>query len=465
MLQLLHRIRALRAIQPLRRAPSPGSGHDFITLGLRRETESDRGHFRTGLTYVALAVLLLVVVGCASGTPAAPGQAPTSPPPAESEPIVIGEINSLTGVNSAQGLPVHAGIQYAVDEVNQQGGIAGRQVKLVTRDDESKPERASAAAEELTTREGAVALVGGYVDTLVGPVSEVAETNQTPYLAAASLDKRLVQRGYKFFFRLANLEGFAQAAAGAVTDAFGADNVAILHSVTPGATQTSERLQELLEAKGVKVSVMEKFTPGLSDFTPLLTKVRDADAQVLISLGFTGDNVLMIRQLKEQNINIGGFIAMFGASLRAPVFKLGEAANYTSSTAIWNPALGLVTPGSEEISQKFAQGFKEATGEEAGGLTQHGYSAGLALLTAIQNVADAGQPITSQNIRDALASLDIPTPLERVQFDSDGESMHYKIAVVQIQNDGSAVIWPAEQATGEAVFPMPAWGERGSTGN
>jgi len=155
---------------------------------------------------------------------------------------------------------------------------------------------------------------------------------------------------------------------------------------------------------------------------------------------------------------------MFGASLRAPVFKLGEAANYTSSTAIWNPALGLVTPGSEEISQKFAQGFKEATGEEAGGLTQHGYSAGLALLTAIQNVADAGQPITSQNIRDALASLDIPTPLERVQFDSDGESMHYKIAVVQIQNDGSAVIWPAEQATGEAVFPMPAWGERGSTG-
>ncbi|MFQ5594633.1 MAG: ABC transporter substrate-binding protein [Anaerolineae bacterium] len=414
---------------------------------------------------LALVVLVLAAVGCAPSTPAAPSQAPTSTPPAVSEPIVIGEINSLTGVNSTQGLPVHAGIQYAIDEVNKQGGIAGRQVKLVTRDDQSKPEQASAAAEELITREGAVTLVGGYVDTLVGPVSEVAETNQTPYLAAASLDKRLVQRGYKYFFRLANLEGFAQAAAGVVTESFGADNVAILHSVTPGATQTSERLRELLEASGVTVSVMEKFTPGLSDFTPLLTKVRDADAQVLISLGFTGDNVLMIRQLKEQNINIGGFIAMFGASLRAPVFKLGEAANYTSSTAIWNPALGLVTPGAEEISQQFAQGFKEATGEEAGGLTQHGYSAGLALLSAIQNVADAGQPITSQNIRDALAKIDIPTPLERVQFDPDGESMHYKIAVVQIQGDGSAVIWPPEQATGEAVFPMPAWGERGSTGN
>jgi branched-chain amino acid transport system substrate-binding protein len=378
---------------------------------------------------------------------------------------VVGEINAMTGVISTQGLPVHAGIQYAIDEVNKQGGIDGRQVRLVTRDDESKPEQASAAAEELITREGAVALIGGYVDTLVGPVSEVAETNQVPYLATASLDKRLVQRGYKYFFRLANLEGFAQAAAGAVTEVFGANNVAILHSVTPGATQTAQRLQELLEAEGVKVSVMEKFTPGLSDFTPLLTKVRDADAQVLISLGFTGDNVLMIRQLKEQNINIGGFIAMFGASLRAPVFKLGEAANYTSSTAIWNPALGLVTPGAEEISQRFAQGFKEATGKEAGGLTQHGYSAGLALLTAIRNVADAGQPITPRNIRDALASIDIPTPLERIQFDESGESMHYKIAVVQIQGDGSVVIWPPAQATGKAVFPMPAWDERGTTGN
>jgi len=417
-------------------------------------------------TFLALVVLLLIVVGCAPATPASPSQAasPTSPP-AESEPIVVGEINAMTGVISTQGLPVHAGIQYAIDEVNKQGGIDGRQVRLVTRDDESKPEQASAAAEELITREGAVALIGGYVDTLVGPVSEVAETNQVPYLATASLDKRLVQRGYKYFFRLANLEGFAQAAAGAVTEVFGANNVAILHSVTPGATQTAQRLQELLEAEGVKVSVMEKFTPGLSDFTPLLTKVRDADAQVLISLGFTGDNVLMIRQLKEQNINIGGFIAMFGASLRAPVFKLGEAANYTSSTAIWNPALGLVTPGAEEISQRFAQGFKEATGKEAGGLTQHGYSAGLALLTAIRNVADAGQPITPRNIRDALASIDIPTPLERIQFDESGESMHYKIAVVQIQGDGSVVIWPPAQATGKAVFPMPAWDERGTTGN
>ena len=416
----------------------------------------------------ALAVVGLITFGCgapASAPPATPearsiSAATEAAPSQAKEPIRIGEINALTGVFSTQGIPVHEGIQFAIDEVNRQGGIDGREIELILRDDESKPERASAAAEELINQEGVVALIGGYVDTLVGPVSEVAEQNRVPYLAVASLDKRLVQRGYRYFFRMSNLEGFAQAAVGAVTEAFGARRVALLHSVTPGATQTTQRIQALLSEKGVEVVVVEKFKPGLSDFTPLLTKVRDAEAEVLISLGFTGDNVLMIRQLKEQNINVGAFLAMYGASLRAPVFKLGDAANYTSSTAIWNPKLGLTTPGTEELSQRFAAAFEKATGKQPDGLTQHGYSAALTLLNAIRSVVEAGKPLTSQNIRDALATIDIRTPLERVQFDANGESMHYKIAVVQIQGEEDVVIWPPEKATGEAVFPMPKWEER-----
>ncbi len=425
--------------------------------------------FRRPLVWLTVLIALgLVTVSCGTPTPA-PTATPKARPPAtatkapasqEKEPIRIGEITALTGVFSTQGIPVHEGIQFAIEEANRQGGIGGHKIELISRDDESKPERATAAAEELVNQKGVVALIGGYVDTLVGPVSEVAEQNQVPYLAVASLDKRLVQRGYRYFFRMSNLEGFAQAAAGVVTETFGAKRVALLHSVTPGATQTAQRIQELLKEKGVDVVVMEKFKPGLPDFTPLLTKVRDANAEVLISLGFTKDNVLMIRQLKEQNINVGAFLAMYGASLRAPVFKLGDAANYTCSTAIWNPKLGLTTPGTEELSQRFAEEFEKATGKKPDGLTQHGYSAALTLLAAIRNVVEAGKPITPQNIRDALAAIDIKTPLERVQFDEHGEPMHYKLAVVQIQGDKDVVIWPPDKATGKAIFPMPKWDER-----
>ncbi len=93
-----------------------------------------------------------------------------APVPA-AEPIVIGEIDSRTGQFAAQGSALHQGVTLAIEEANTRGGIAGRPLALLSRDDEGKPERAVAAAEELTGRHGAVALVGGYVDSLVGPVA------------------------------------------------------------------------------------------------------------------------------------------------------------------------------------------------------------------------------------------------------------------------------------------------------
>ena len=91
------------------------------------------------------------------------------------EPILIGEIDSRTGILTAQGLAISEGVRIAVDAANAAGGVRGRLLRLLQRDDEGKAERAIAAAEGLVARHGVVGLTGGYVDSLVGPVSEVAE--------------------------------------------------------------------------------------------------------------------------------------------------------------------------------------------------------------------------------------------------------------------------------------------------
>ncbi|MEK6717745.1 MAG: ABC transporter substrate-binding protein, partial [candidate division NC10 bacterium] len=97
-----------------------------------------------------------------------------------------------------------------------------------TRDDEARPDRAVAAAEELITRLRVAALVGGYVDTLVGPISEVAERQKVPYVATASLDERLTQRGYRYFFRISHLQAYVDSMVGIVVDVFKPRSVAIL---------------------------------------------------------------------------------------------------------------------------------------------------------------------------------------------------------------------------------------------
>lgn len=95
-------------------------------------------------------------------------------PARAAEPIVIGEINPLTNALALQGTTVHQGIVLAIEEQNARGGIAGRRLILPSRDDEGRPERAIGAAEELAGRSWAVALIGGYVDSLVGPVTSSA---------------------------------------------------------------------------------------------------------------------------------------------------------------------------------------------------------------------------------------------------------------------------------------------------
>ncbi len=360
-----------------------------------------------------------------------------------------------------QGKIVHDGIQYAIDEANAAGGINGIPVTLLSRDDESKPEQSAAAARELITQKHVVALMGEYVDTLVGATSEVAEENKVPYLASSSLDERLTARGYHYFFRMSKLSGFSDATVGLATDVLHVKKVAILHASTPGATQTSQRIRDDLVAKGVEVPVFEKFVPGkTTDFVPLLNKAKAAGVDLIVSAGFTGDNVNMVRQLQANKIDAGGFLVLYGASLRVPTFKLGDAANYTFHTAIWDDKRGLTPPGSEEMSAAFAKGFQEKMGRPAGGLEQHGYSTGKAILLAIQNTLDAGLELTPENVRDQLAALDVPLPLEHLTFDENGDPLFYQQSIMQIQGDKEVIVWPEERADGKAIFPIPAWAER-----
>ena len=111
----------------------------------------------------------------------------------------IGEINSLSGVLSAQGTAVHEGVVFAVTEVNAHGGILGHPVTLHTRDDGGRPDEATNAAQDLAVREKVSALVGGYVDSIVGPVAQVAQRERVPFVASSSLDQRLTRRGNAWF--------------------------------------------------------------------------------------------------------------------------------------------------------------------------------------------------------------------------------------------------------------------------
>ena len=370
------------------------------------------------------------------------------------EDIKIGEIDPLSGHLAQHGMEIHQGILFAVEEANAKGGVAGRQVQLVSRDDQSKPEVALNQAQDLIIREKVQGLVGGYVDSLVGPVSELAARYQVPYVASASLQRGLTAKGNPYFFRVSRLDGIVSPVCRFVAQTFKAKTAGVLHLSTPGATEFADSLQSCLVKAGVAVPIREKFRPGWPDFSVLLLKVKQAGVDILISGGFFADNLIMVRQLKERPLGLKGFLAPWGVAYQSFLREVGGGAEGLFGTCAWNP--GITWPGTEEMSRAFTEGFRQRFGEEPNTTSMHGYTSARAMLAAMEAVLKGNQGLTGEAVSRALSRLDITLPMGRLAFDDHGDPRYYQHVVVQIQNQKMVVVYPPERADGQVDFSLAA---------
>ncbi len=116
--------------------------------------------------------------------------------------IKIGEINSYTGL-PAFTIPYRQGWQMALDEINASGGVAGRSLEVVSRDDGGKPGDALTAANELVSREGVSILAGTFFSNVGLAVADFAQQKRILFLAAEPLsDAITLDQGNRYTFRL-----------------------------------------------------------------------------------------------------------------------------------------------------------------------------------------------------------------------------------------------------------------------
>jgi branched-chain amino acid transport system substrate-binding protein len=117
-------------------------------------------------------------------------------------PVRVGELNSYKAFPAFLE-PYRKGWQLAVEEINAAGGIGGRPLEVISRDDNGNPGDAVRVAEELVSREQVVALVGSFASHVGLAVSDLARQRRIPYLAAEPLTDKLVwEQGNRYTFRL-----------------------------------------------------------------------------------------------------------------------------------------------------------------------------------------------------------------------------------------------------------------------
>ena len=170
-----------------------------------------------------------------------------------------------------------------------------------------------------------------------------------------------------------------------------------------------------------------------------------------ISDTFFRDHLLLVRQMAQSSISVNAFLGAFGMEFPNVIKELGPASEGLFGTTSWQP--GVTLGGSEKESLAFIEAFKQRFGRAPVPLTMHGYAAAKALLKALEGVAASGKPVTGGALRDALANVDIETPLGRVKFADNGDPLFYERVVIQIQGGKHMVVYPKARATATVRYP------------
>ncbi len=430
-----------------------------------------RGISRTIMAATAVIVIVVAAVGVWLFTRAPPG--------VEVKEVKIGVILPLSGKLAETGADLRRGIEFAVGQINEAGGIknlGGAKLVVVYGDSAGKPETGAAEAERLITEEKVVALLGAYQSAVTKTVSEVAERYNVPHLNPDSTSPVLTERGYKWFFRTTPHDAMFAAQHAEFLDYLnekfnaGIKKVAIIHEDTEWGAKTAEAWQKYLKEHGYEVvKVVSYHAATVTSLDSEIDSIKAANPDALFAASYVSDAILLVRTCKERDFNPKLILAQDAGFINPTYVKeVGKDGYYIFSREVFNWDLLEGIPRLKEINEK----YKAKYGVDFNGNSARDYTGIWVLYYAIEEAAKKAKPANLEEfrkaIRDALAAMDLPAekiimPWAGIKFDEKGQNIKGAGIIVQMRpEDGKYhTVYPPEVATVDIIFPMPTWAERG----
>jgi branched-chain amino acid transport system substrate-binding protein len=280
---------------------------------------------------VAVALLFLAVAGCEkkptgeqpaapSGTEAKPGAATAKPQ--GDDVILIGEVGSLTGAEAAFGISTRNGVDIAVEEANEAGGVKGKKIAVRVYDDQSKPEEAASAATRLVTQDKVKLLLGEVASSNSLAMAPKAMEAKVPMISPSSTNPTVTEVG-DYIFRVCFIDPFqGYVMAKFAREELKFNSAAILKDVK---SAYSVGLTEVFERKftemGGKIVDTESYSKGDSDFRAQLTALKKLKPQGLYIPGYYNDVGAIAQQAEELGLKT---VLMGGDGWDGPpLFELG----------------------------------------------------------------------------------------------------------------------------------------------
>jgi len=320
------------------------------------------------------------------------------------EPIRIGVSGPFTGGSNPMGIAMRDGIRLAAREINEAGGILGRPVLLVERDDEARPERGAQVVQELINQEKVVAGLG-IVNTGVALASQrFYQQAHIPMITSVAtgsiITKQFLPPQYpdNYIFRVSAPDTIQ--AAMIVEEAVvrrRLRKLAIFHDSTNYGQLGREDLERALERHSLKPVVVERFNIRDVDMTPQLARAKAAGAEAILTYGLGPE----LAHLANGMVRLGWKVPLMGSWALAMSNFIDNAGPNAEGTRMPQT---FIQDGNTPRRKAFIDKYRKSFGVEripVAPAAAQGYDSMLLLAAAIRQARST----EGSRLRDALESL------------------------------------------------------------
>lgn len=219
----------------------------------------------------------------------------------------IGTILPLTGPLAKNGMKNFDGVKIATEMINDEGGVLGKKVVLVSAD-APEPQAAASEANRLITNEKVTAIIGTQASSLSMAATVVAEKAKVFYLENEGISAGITGRGFKYTFRTtfdSDMMAYqmVEFAAEAIAPKIGKKakdlRLAIVHEDGGFGTATGKGLTDRAKALGLNVVATEVYSAKSIDLSGLVMKLKQAKPDIILAAQYINDSILFQRQAKE----------------------------------------------------------------------------------------------------------------------------------------------------------------------
>lgn len=322
-----------------------------------------------------------------------------------SEEIKIGSIIDASGSAAPLGKPEEETIKMIIDEVNEQGGIDGKKIKLISIDSKSDQNEAVLGMKKLIEQEKVTAIIGGTISGNSLAMIPLAEKAKVPYISLAAskqVNNPDDNSPREWTYKTAQGDDVVIPKLLEYLEVNKLNKVAWLSVANSYGTSGHEEFEKLKDEYGIEAVIEEEFEATVNDAKSMLTRVKKADPQAIIVWGTAQESAVVTKNIREIGLDVP-IIESHGIGTKEFIDLAGDSANgviFPAGKLLVVDELDDSDPQKEEL-KKFKESYESKYDKAASTFGGHAYDAVHILLDALE---EAGTD--QEKLRDALENTE-----------------------------------------------------------